>query len=473
MSVKFKDVKIMNVYFKMYRPLLFFVDLFSVFIITYLFSNFVSFYYGIALFIYLFYFFSVNLVYSSYLDHPSNVLLHSERLLKSYFAAFIVFSITAFLTQAIGAAPHGDLILIMFGSLILSNYLFHITIVISFRARVKKNPPRVVILGTNNKARHLAKMIKAEMSNMEFCGFLVFSRNSIQEIFTDQKCLGNFNEIEEIVNKLNIAHVVIAIDDPSDSDLQEISGITCSLPALIYIYDFRYSQVLRDYHSFNFGGCAVIPFGRPDGYYPEAIKRVADIVISFLALLILSPLFIIIAVAIKLGSTGPVIYKSTRIGLHGRQFPFWKFRTMNVRPPEIEIDERIEKVMQVFSGEVVPGDITKVVKSEQITKIGYYLRKLSIDELPQLLSVLKGNMSLVGPRPPTTYEAEHYEPWQRMRFSVLPGITGLWQILARSKTTHSEMILIDLYYINNKSFMMDLEILIKTIPVVLSTEGTL
>jgi len=192
-------------------------------------------------------------------------------------------------------------------------------------------------------------------------------------------------------------------------------------------------------------------------------KRLFDIVISCLGLIVLFPFFIVVAAVIKLNSKGPIIFVQNRTGKDGKEFRFYKFRSM--------VHEAENLKDKVRSLSEVEGPIFKIKKDPRITKLGRFLRKSSIDELPQLFNVLKGDMSLIGPRPPLPEEVGQYTPHQMQRLSVLPGITCLWQISGRSEVSFYEWIELDIYYIEHRSFLLDLKILIRTIPVVLGGEG--
>lgn len=205
------------------------------------------------------------------------------------------------------------------------------------------------------------------------------------------------------------------------------------------------------------------------------IKRALDLVGASLGLIFLSPLFLLISILIKLDSPGPAIFKQKRVGKNGHLFTFYKFRSMYV-----DGDEEIHRsyVSQLIRGEakkvakvVGAKKVFKIADDPRVTQLGRVLRRTSLDELPQLFNVLKGEMSLVGPRPPIPYEVELYEDWQMKRLSVLPGITGYWQVEGRANKDYNEMVRMDLHYIENWSLWLDLKILFKTIKVVLSREG--
>lgn len=201
-------------------------------------------------------------------------------------------------------------------------------------------------------------------------------------------------------------------------------------------------------------------------------KRVFDFIVAALLLFLLAPLMLAIALVIKATSPGPAILVQERVGKGGRVFAFYKFRSMYNNSDNTE-DERYAREYINGNHRVAPprGGVFKPANDERITPVGRWLRKTSLDELPQLLNVLKGDMSLVGPRPSMPYEVDVYKPWHFRRLEVLPGITGLAQIRGRSSLTFREIVNIDLEYIERRSFLLDLEILLKTLPVVLSARG--
>jgi len=210
--------------------------------------------------------------------------------------------------------------------------------------------------------------------------------------------------------------------------------------------------------------------------YRHVVKRAMDIVGSIAALILFSPLFALIALAIKLTSKGPILFKQTRIGQYGTIFTFLKFRSMM---PANDPGIHREYVKRFIAGEVDSNGsgrsqnvVYKIQEDPRITRVGKFLRKTSLDELPQFINVLKGDMSLVGPRPPVPYELEVYHTWHRRRvLEVKPGITGLWQVNGRSRTKFDEMVRMDLRYARMWSPWLDLVILLQTPHAVLSGDG--
>jgi exopolysaccharide biosynthesis polyprenyl glycosylphosphotransferase len=201
------------------------------------------------------------------------------------------------------------------------------------------------------------------------------------------------------------------------------------------------------------------------------VKRASDIVISLVALIVLAPVWILISILIRLDSRGAILFRQERVGMDGRIFLCFKFRTMRA-----DADENIhrEAYRKNIAGEIdstAEPVFGKVRNDPRITRVGRWLRRSSLDELPQLLNVLLGDMSIVGARPPIPYEVEEYELWHRRRLDMKPGITGLWQVSGRNRLTFEEMVKLDLYYIENWSLWLDLKIILLTLPAVLRGDG--
>jgi exopolysaccharide biosynthesis polyprenyl glycosylphosphotransferase len=193
------------------------------------------------------------------------------------------------------------------------------------------------------------------------------------------------------------------------------------------------------------------------------VKRLIDVTVAAVGLVLCAPLFLLIALAIRLDSPGPIIFRQTRVGLRGRHFEMYKFRSMHVGAEE-------QQDMLAAMNEA-DGPIFKIRDDPRLTRVGRILRRLSMDELPQLVNVLRGEMSLVGPRPPIPAEVEKYQEWHKKRLEAPPGMTGLWQVSGRSRLSFDEMVLLDIYYIENWSLWLDFKILMRTIPKVLLGEG--
>ena len=197
--------------------------------------------------------------------------------------------------------------------------------------------------------------------------------------------------------------------------------------------------------------------------WEQSVKRVLDVVGSLFGLLLLFPVLLMAALLVRLTSPGPALYRQERVGLHGRQFRVWKLRSMSCGS-----DQRVAQLMAEHGGYV---PFYKMRGDPRITPIGRLLRRSSIDELPQLINVLKGEMSLVGPRPHVSAEVDQYAPEHHRRLLMRPGITGLWQVSGRSDVPRDEAVLLDLHYVDTWSLHRDLRILLNTAKVVATARG--
>lgn len=207
------------------------------------------------------------------------------------------------------------------------------------------------------------------------------------------------------------------------------------------------------------------------GLWALTAKRIVDILAALVVGIAGAPLILFIAAAVKLSSRGPVLFRQVRLGKDGVPFVFYKFRTMH--------HDNDDSVHRSFCENFINGGmkkeddsrVFKMVEDPRVTRLGALLRKTSLDELPQFWNVLRGEMSLVGPRPPISYEIEHYQDWHMDRLRVKPGLTGLWQVSGRSTVPFNEMVMLDLHYITHWSLALDFKIIWKTLPVMIRGEG--
>lgn len=203
-------------------------------------------------------------------------------------------------------------------------------------------------------------------------------------------------------------------------------------------------------------------FNNVSNFY-RITKRLFDIVFSIMAIIFLSPVFLTVALIIKLDSKGPVFFHQKRIGLMGKPFYMHKFRSM-----VFDAEQRFKEVEEKNE---ISGYMFKIKNDPRVTRVGKIIRKTSIDELPQLFNVIKGDMSIVGPRPPIGREVQKYDAWHNLRLSVKPGITGLWQVSGRNNIGFEDMCRLDLKYIRERNLIYDLKIIFKTLPVLLGDSG--
>lgn len=207
----------------------------------------------------------------------------------------------------------------------------------------------------------------------------------------------------------------------------------------------------------------------------KLIKRFIDVIASLLVIVVGFPFFLAIALLIKLTSKGPVFFSQERVGEKGEIFTLFKFRTMRLNSDDAihrEFTRRfIEGRLSNSAVDEKPSVVYKLADDPRVTPVGAFLRKTSLDEFPQFLNVLRGDMTIVGPRPPLAYEIEHYQDWHKLRLAVKPGLTGLWQVSGRSSVPFNEMVMLDLYYIEHWSLLLDFKIMLRTIPVMLFGSG--
>jgi lipopolysaccharide/colanic/teichoic acid biosynthesis glycosyltransferase len=242
--------------------------------------------------------------------------------------------------------------------------------------------------------------------------------------------------------------------------------------------------VKKNFAEYRFASEKVIPFPHLEAvasgggetavqptYVGMAFKRLVDVAFSLFVIIFGFPFYMLIAALIKLTSEGSVFFVQNRIGKHEMPFKMYKFRTMTVGNSDgAHRDFAKDFINGNNSGQVDKSTgqrMFKMTSDPRVTSIGRFLRRTSLDELPQFLNVLKGEMTLVGPRPPLAYELPHYQEWHKKRLAVKPGLTGLWQVSGRSTVPFDEMVKLDINYIENWSFLLDLKIILRTIPVML------
>jgi len=331
---------------------------------------------------------------------------------------------------------------------------------------------RVLIVGTDETA----KMVAVEMDLDDSHGFEVigFADDTLakgEKVFEDLCVVGRIGELQALVKEHEIEDIIIAQSEISHEKLLELIDTAKATKANVRLASDVYRIIPEKVFVERFLGVPVVLM--PQNYNNllfSVYKRVFDFVFAAVALFFLAVPFLIIAALIKFSSKGPVFFRDTRIGKDGKPFRFYKFRTMYLNNDDSIHREFVSEFIKQ-NGDEKKSKVKKIKDDPRVTKIGKFLRKTSIDELPQLFNVLRGEMSVVGPRPCLPYEWEQYDEWHRRRFSVIPGCTGLWQVSGRSAVDFNDMVILDLFYIDNMSPLLDLKIIFKTIPVMLLAKG--
>jgi exopolysaccharide biosynthesis polyprenyl glycosylphosphotransferase len=337
--------------------------------------------------------------------------------------------------------------------------------ILIFRAFSKKEDPldEVLIVGIGALGRATSEDI-ARRGKRNLLGYVRFSAETVSPHFRG-KLLGSVGELETVLSNVPVGEVYLASNNLTHAEemqravkVCERLGVPFAMPAYFFRLDRARplaSHAVSDgyihYQSVTFKPTQM------------ALKRLFDITASAVALWFLVPLFLVVAMLIKLTSRGPLLFRQTRVGINGRPFKMLKFRTM------VEDAEALKA--KLAEQNEMDGPVFKMKKDPRITTVGRFLRKFSIDELPQLINVLRGDMSIVGPRPPVPQEVAKYEAWQRRRLSVRPGLTCIWQVSGRNQISFEEWMYMDMQYIDHWSFWKDVRLILKTVPVVITGHG--
>ncbi len=330
------------------------------------------------------------------------------------------------------------------------------------------NTRNLLIVGTREKARKFHHLVEDHADwGLKILGFVQADEGEAAGEIEGHPVLGCIEELERICKSCSVDEVVFCI--PKDlvvgvedclQDLQEL-GITVRM--VLDFYDMPSCK--KDIGLFH-GALPVLTFHTKSLDAQQLFfKRILDIFGAFVGLGIMALLFPFIALAIKKDSPGPIFFGQERVGTSGRIFRCWKFRSM--------YSDAEERKKELMAQNEMKGAIFKIKDDPRITRVGRFLRKTSLDELPQFWNVLRGEMSLVGTRPPTPTEVAQYENWHRRRISIKPGITGMWQTSGRNRIEDfDEIVRLDLYYIDKWSIWLDILILLKTVRAVLAGSGS-
>ncbi len=341
-----------------------------------------------------------------------------------------------------------------------------------------------LVVGTNAEARQTVQ----ELNERRYLGYRVIGvvassdrRELDSEMILDggerMPVIGGIDELSTLIGRFAIQEVIIT-DNSLESERLFEAMMQISRRQKV---EFRFAPSIFNLlpQKTSVEQIGVLPmvrlFREPLSDAQRFIKRASDVAIAAVAAFLTFPFWLLVSILIKLDSTGPVLFKQERVGMDGRKFLCYKFRTMKADADEnVHRDAylaNIEGSDHANSGDEDKPVFGKVKDDPRITHTGKWLRGTSLDELPQFLNVFRGEMSVVGPRPPIPYEVEEYDIWHRKRLDMKPGITGLWQVSGRNRLTFDEMVRVDIYYIENWSLLLDLKILFLTVPAMFRGDG--
>jgi exopolysaccharide biosynthesis polyprenyl glycosylphosphotransferase len=339
-----------------------------------------------------------------------------------------------------------------------------VTNLVGFLHRLGFGEARLLVVGSGRLGKLIMQHIAASPNlGYSIVGFL----QDTQELPSDFgrfKLLGTLDDLAMVIRSMKVDEVVIAL--PSELHQQTIRSVRlcerlgASFKLVPELYELSLSRIdIEAIEGIPLLGIKQKPLNKVQG----AVMRLTDIVGAVLIFLLGSPVWLTFALLIKMTSPGPAVFRQLRVGRNGRLFKCYKFRSMMQNAEQVQA--------KLLAQNEAQGPLFKMRDDPRITPIGKFLRRTSLDEIPQLLNVLKGDMSLVGPRPPLPREVQQYEEWQKGRLAMKPGMTGLWQVRGRSDLSFDEGILMDLYYIENWSLRLYYQILLRTIPAVLFSRG--
>jgi exopolysaccharide biosynthesis polyprenyl glycosylphosphotransferase len=325
-------------------------------------------------------------------------------------------------------------------------------------------PEQVLIVGGDALGRHTGLEIVASQPNRHVAGYLSLSGEAKHERLP-APMLGTADALEDMLKIHVVDEVFLAGDDRHHEEIQKAIAVCerFGIPFALPVNRFRIARAEpRDQGAVIDGYVHYLSYRHKP--VQLGLKRVFDIAASSAALAILSPLLLVVGAAIKLTSKGPIFFRQTRVGRWGRPFHMLKFRSMVTNAEELKA--------KLMAQNEQSGPIFKMRRDPRVTAVGRFIRKYSIDELPQFVNVLRGEMTIVGPRPPIPTEVAQYEAWQRRRLSVRPGITCVWQVSGRNEIGFEEWMYLDMQYIDNWSLARDFQLIFKTVPVVLFARGS-
>ena len=378
---------------------------------------------------------------------------------QSLLASIVVVSVTAF-DRSIGVHASRAFMLIFFPVSLVTLALARFgTLLLCLKTEsLSHSPVRAALLGDCAAAAHLLRQISPTPGKRIFRGLIVPESQSAGEALDTLPVLGTTSQLAEVINREQITQIIMLNSSMPHTEVERC-GMVCKRMGMPMNFAFEIGTDSARMHLSTFYGFPVLEV-TPHNFSKaqELPKRIFDLLLASVSLVLTAPMMLAIAIAIKLDSNGPVFYRAPRVGKGGRHFICFKFRSMYT------VTDRV----QVLAANEKTGHIFKIKNDPRVTRVGRWLRRYSLDELPQVFNVLRGEMSLVGPRPLPAADLEPdgmsraFAEWAEGRARVQPGITGLWQIRGRSELPFEEMVRLDLEYTRNRSLLLDIKIILET-----------
>ncbi len=325
---------------------------------------------------------------------------------------------------------------------------------------------RLLMVGGSDTAKMLMQHVANQPGlGYELVGFVDDEAATQGSNFGRFQVLGGLGQLPRVVREQGVSEVIVCLPGASHQTMWSVITSCDRLGVSYKVVPDLFEMSVSRVDVNTIAGIPLIAFKEVSIHgWNRFVKRVVDVAVAAGVLVGLLPLWLLVALAVKLDSPGPVLFRQTRVGRGGLPFTLYKFRSMHVGA-----DQRWRELLQWNEAD---GPIFKMRNDPRLTHVGRVIRRFSLDEVPQFLNVLRGEMSVVGPRPPLPDEVERYQEWHMRRLDVEGGITGLWQVSGRSHLSFDEMVMLDIYYIENWSLTLDFKIMLRTIPAVVSTRGS-
>lgn len=408
----------------------------------------------------------------------SKFLLHKEsNILRSVGLSFLISGILMLLTGDEGSVVVKNWLVTLISFLMSAGILLvsrRLLVQVVFNGWLRHHFRRqVAVIGSDQEAERIINYVIDNNAPFWVTGIVDRQGGGKLSVSVPKNRLGELRDLPDIVDREKIDELIVTDESMDKGTLISLLDYCTSLGLTVWFPPKLMPIIVTKLHIDNFCGLPMIRMcSQKNTWVFNKLKHGLDALLALPIFIFLLPLFLVIAVAIKLNSSGPVFYRARSIGKNGREFTMYKFRSMKVNNG---VDIHKNYVTKLIKGEQYDrGKIDRVFKitdDPRVTSVGKFLRKFSLDELPQIINVLKGNMSLVGPRPCLPYEYEVYKDWHKKRLFIRPGISGLWQVAGRSAVTFEDMVLLDLYYIYNRNLILDLIIMHETLFAVIEKRG--